>query len=209
MGEWFTNWVGRNCNLPELIWQTGWIDYWHGRWCGQFVYVAGDVGDHVWCGSGGVGDDVAGLIILPQIPSSVLQLPSLLLPFASGEAWLLSYQQVWRTSCGDCGWCCWCWRVRLAVAEAEDKDLLWRQQLGVALWVSCGAKWWLLEVRLADSRERMSWLMSRHRRRSTAAGVGDLLWLRLLSVLVVDGGGGYDYCNRRWLVRVAAAAGGG
>ena len=95
------------------------------------------------------------------------------------------------------------------MAEAEDKDLLWRQQLGVALWVSCSAKWWLLEVRLADGRERMSWLMSRHRRRSTTAGVGDLLRLQLLSVLVVDGGGGYDYCNRRWLVMVAAAAGGG
>jgi len=52
-------------------------------------------------------------------------------------------------------------------------------------------------------------LMSRHRRRSTAAGVGDLLRLQLLSVLVVDGGGGYDYCNRRWLVTVVAAAGGG
>jgi hypothetical protein len=48
--------------------------------------VAGDVGDHVWRGSGGVGDDVARLIILPQIPSSVLQLPSLLLSFAGGEA---------------------------------------------------------------------------------------------------------------------------
>jgi hypothetical protein len=94
-------------------------------------------------------------------------------------------------------------------AAAEGCDLLWRQQLGVALWVSCGAKWWLLEVRLADSGERMSWLMSRHRRRSTAAGVGDLLRLRLLSVLVVEGGRGYDYCNRRWLVTVVAAAGGG
>jgi hypothetical protein len=96
----------------------------------------------------------------------------------------------------------------VAEAEAEDKDLLWRQQLGVALWVSCGAKWWLLEVRLVDGEERMSWLMSRRRRRSTAAGVGDLLRLRLLSVLVGDGGRGYDYCNRRWLVTVAAAAGG-
>jgi hypothetical protein len=95
------------------------------------------------------------------------------------------------------------------MAEAEDKDLLWRQQLGVALWVYCSAKWWLLEVRLVDGRERMSWLMSCHRRRSTAAGVGDLLRLQLLSVLVVDGGGGYDYCNRRWLVTVVAAAGGG
>ena len=44
------------------------------------------MGDHVWRGSGGVGDDVARLIILPQIPSSVLQLPSLLLSFAGGEA---------------------------------------------------------------------------------------------------------------------------
>jgi len=39
--------------------------------------------------------------------------------------------------------------------------------------------------------------------------VGDILRLRLLSVLVGDGGVGYDYCNRRWLVMVAAAAGGG
>jgi hypothetical protein len=31
----------------------------------------------------------------------------------------------------------------LAVAEAKDKDLLWRQQLGVTLWVSCGVEWWL------------------------------------------------------------------
>ena len=31
----------------------------------------------------------------------------------------------------------------LAVAEAEDKDLLWRQQLGMALWVSFGMEWWL------------------------------------------------------------------
>jgi len=88
-------------------------------------------------------------------------------------------------------------------------NLLWRQQLGAALWVSCGAKWWLLEVRLADGGERMNWLMSHRRRRSTAAGVGDLLQLRLLSMLVSDDGVGYDYCNRRWVVTVAAAAGGG
>jgi hypothetical protein len=55
----------------------------------------------------------------------------------------------------------------------------------------------------------MSWLMSHRRKRSIAVGVGDLLQLRLLSMLVSDDGVGYDYCNRRWVVTVAAAAGGG
>jgi hypothetical protein len=36
----------------------------------------------------------------------------------------------------------------LAVTEAEDKDLLWRQQLGVALWVSFGMEWWLCNSRV-------------------------------------------------------------
>ena len=45
-----------------------------------------------------------------------------------------------------------CWR-QLCCGGAAG---LWRQQLGVALWASCGAEWWWwLDVRSADDGERM------------------------------------------------------
>jgi hypothetical protein len=54
-----------------------------------------------------------------------------------------------------------CWFVTLFWV-AEDNSVvagaagLWRQQLGVALWASCGVEWWWrLDVRSADGGEKV------------------------------------------------------
>ena len=106
-----------------------------------------------------MADDMARLI---NFTSNVFCATISLLSFLCLLRFLIAFAP------GAAGWC-----------ERLKTKLLWRQQLGVALWVSCGAKWWL-DVRPADGGERMSWLMSRHQRRSTAAGVGDLLWLQVV-----------------------------
>jgi hypothetical protein len=177
------------------------------NWCGSRLLTWWVT----WIQRAGVADDVARLI---NFASNVFCASILFAEFPSCCCWRRGVTaDLWY----------YCWGVARAERISEGvivagaagwykrlkTNLLWRQQLGVALWDSCGAKWWLLEVRLADGGERMSWLMSRRRWRSSVAGVGDMLRLRLLSVLVGDGGVGYDYCNRRWLVMVAAAAGGG
>jgi len=111
---------------------------------------------------------------------------------------LFRHRQGWKTSCGGCGWCC-CWRVRFSGGcdrcfvklfwVAEDNSVvaaLWDCGDSNSVWlcgllvVRSGGGGWMFDLPMVG--RGWNWSVRRHRWRSTAAGVGDLLWLR-----VVDG----------------------